>query len=360
MGNITIADRTYSFTQIREGDWPSLSPYFHDAMIFCREWLLGRDTFTLHTSGSTGLPKEITVLRRQMEISAKATRDFFKISEGADLLCCLNVQMIAGKMMLVRAMEWNANLYVVEPSSNPLTNISPDHKFHFVAMVPLQLGECLQDPQTALKVLNIHNLIIGGASIDKDLKEKAALLPIHIYQTFGMTETVSHVALARIDKGEELIYKALPGVKFDVTAENRLIISAPMGISEQLLTNDIVELISSSSFIWRGRADFTINSGGVKVQPEDLENKMFPIMGLSFPGCRFFIFGEKDKNFGEKICLVIEDKNQSEDRAENLLQDLKEKLPKYSIPKKIYRIVSFAETSSGKINRPATIEKLQL
>jgi len=360
MGKIIIEAKEYTFEQILKGNWTLSNPYFYKALSFCRDWLRGTDTFSLHTSGSTGIPKEIIVLRQQMEISAMATRDFFDIPDEADLLGCLNIEMIAGKMMLVRAMEWNANILLIQPSSNPLSNISLDQKFHFAAMVPLQLGACMDDPETVDKLPNIKNLIIGGAAINKNLKEKAALLPINVYQTFGMTETVSHVALAKIDADAELLYKALPGIRFSVTADDKLIISAPMAQEEQLVTNDIVELLSASTFIWKGRADFTINSGGIKVQPEELENQIQSTMDHFYPGCRFFIFGEKDKNFGEKICLVVEQEIHSPDRAENLLKELKETKPKHTVPKNIYRIASFVETSSGKINKPATLEKLQL
>jgi len=358
MGKIIIADHQLTFEQIREGKWPFLSSYFEDALMFCREWLIGKENFDLQTSGSTGLPKTISIHRKQMEISANATRDFFNIPDEVDLLGCLNVQMIGGKMMLVRAMEWNSNIYLVEPSTDPLTHFGPDRIFHFAAMVPLQLSACIDKSLSDTKLLNIQNLIIGGAPMNSSLKDKAGKLPINVYQTFGMTETVSHVALAKIKSGEELIYQALPGVNFSVTEDERLIISAPMAKEKSLTTNDVVKLYPNNSFTWLGRADFTINSGGIKVQPEELENLIELHIHKRFPYSRFLIFGEKNENFGQIICLLVEQSATNDKQAEILLKDLTIQISKYLVPKKVYFLDSFEETSSGKLNRPATIEKL--
>lgn len=358
MGKIIIRKHVYTFDQIRQGLWPSLSPYFEGALQFCREWLMGAENFDLQTSGSTGIPKSISIHRKQMEISANATRCFFNIPDEADLLGCLNIQMIGGKMMLVRAMEWNSNIYLVEPSSDPLTHFGQDHKFIFGAMVPLQLSSSIENPHSFQQLSNIQNLIIGGAPLNSDLKDKAGKLPINVYQTFGMTETVSHVALAKIKSGEELIYQALPGVDLTITEDNRLIISAPMAKEKTLITNDIVKLYPNNSFSWMGRSDFTINSGGIKIQPEDVENQISSQINKMFANSRFFIFGEKNKNFGQIICLLIEQSAGNNEQVELFLQDLKNQVSKYLVPKKIYFLESFEETASGKINRPATIDKL--
>ncbi|HSJ66305.1 MAG TPA: AMP-binding protein [Anditalea sp.] len=360
MGKIIIGNHVLSFDQIKKGIWPALSPYFEGALLFCREWLGGKETFDLQTSGSTGIPKKISVNRKQMEISAQATHDFFDIPEYADLLGCLNFEMIAGKMMLVRAMEWNSNIYLVEPSSDPLTSFGPDRKFYFAAMVPLQLSASIENPHSFQKLSNIQNLIIGGAPITMELKDKAADLPINIFQTFGMTETVSHVALAKIKRGEELIYQPLPGVHFSVDDTGKLSISAPMAQEKMLITNDIVKLYPDNSFTWTGRSDFTINSGGIKIHPEEIENIISTHINDTFPLCRFFIFGEKNQNFGEIICLLIEQSDGNDKQVEDLQKKLKVHLSKYLVPKKIYFLKSFEETASGKINRPATLEKLYL
>jgi len=358
MGKIIIDDLTLTFEQISKGDWPPLSPHFEEALHFCKEWLTGKENFDLQTSGSTGLPKTISIHRKQMEISANATRDFFNVPDEANLLGCLNTQMIGGKMMLVRAMEWNSCLYLVEPSSDPLVHFRSEKQFHFAAMVPLQLAASIENPDSCKKLSCIQNLIIGGAPLNVHLKDKAAQLPINIYQTFGMTETVSHIALAKIIAGEELIYQALPSVVLSLAEDDRLIISAPMAKEKTLLTTDIVQLLSSDSFKWLGRADFTINSGGIKAQPELIENQISQEVEKHFPGSRFFIFGEENENFGQLICLLVEQSAESHLQSGDILNDLKDKISKYTVPKKVYFLESFIKTASGKINRPATIKKL--
>ena len=358
MGKIIIADLELDFELIKTGKWPTHPPYFEAALAFCHHYLNGQRVFQLHTSGSTGIPKSIQVNRQQMQASAKATGDFFSIPENADLLGCLNIEMIGGKMMLVRAMEWNANLYLFEPSANPLAAVPKRQSFSFGAMVPMQLAASIENADAYEKLLLIKNLIIGGAPLHRELQEKAASLPIQIYQTFGMTETVSHVALAKIKKEEDLVYSALPGVLFSQTVEGKLLINSPMSNPAEILTNDVVELLSETSFIWKGRADFTINSGGVKLQPEVIENQLAELIESLFPGSRYFVFGREDKTLGQKVCLLIEESAEAGKKAEVLLKEIKVLISRYAAPKKVYFLATFVETASGKVNRPATIEKL--
>src|SRR5690554_6037664 len=212
MGKIIINKQEFPFQQIRENKWPEQASYYQASLAFCNEWLNGKQSFELQSSGSTGTPKTIEVSRAQMSSSAKATGVFFGIRPEANLLCCLNTAMIAGKMMLVRAMEWDSILYIVEPQSNPLLSIDPVQQFVFATMVPLQLETCLHDAHTAQMLTHIVHLLIGGAPIADSLRHKAALLPGNLYQTYGMTETVSHIALANLKADGALIYELLPGV----------------------------------------------------------------------------------------------------------------------------------------------------
>lgn len=359
MGKIIIGDHELDLELIKTGRWTPQSSYFEAALNFCKEWLQGKDEFQLKTSGSTGTPKTITAHRKQMEISARATGRFFDIKPRSSLLGCLNTKMIGGKMMLVRAMEWNAHLHLFEPSANPLQSVRKDQTFHFGAMVPMQLSASIEDPASREKLLQINNLIIGGAPLNPSLQALAADLPINIYQTFGMTETLSHVALAKIEKHGDLIYKALPGVTFSQNVVGNLVINSPMSDPQEITTNDLVELYSESSFSWKGRSDFTINSGGIKLQPEQIELQLNKIINEQFPGQRYFIFGEADIQLGEKVCLVIEDIGENKKRAEDLLSSAKAILSRYAVPKKLYFLETFEETASGKVNRLATIEKLQ-
>lgn len=357
MGGIIIQDREISFKDIQGGNWPRQKDYFEDALLFCRDWLRGRENFELKTSGSTGPPKGISIHRGQMISSAKATGAFFDMQPGQNLLCCLNTSMIGGKMMLVRAMEWDCLLDLVESSSNPLLGFPAEKRFDFAAMVPLQLEACLENKKTRPLLDRINKLIIGGAPISPSLRKQALSLNANIYQTYGMTETVSHIALANIKSSGPLVYQTLPGVRIRQNDDQRLQIAAPMVHEEWLLTNDRVEILSDSSFIWKGRADFTINSGGLKIQPEEVEEKINETIHQIFPNVRFFIGSREDAKLGQKMILILEDKGNRSARQEKLLSLLRDLLPKYHNPKEIYFVYPFVETPSGKVNRKET-EKL--
>ncbi|MCE7057002.1 AMP-binding protein [Algoriphagus sp. AGSA1] len=330
-------------------------PYYAQAaMEFCGSWLSGSTSFVQQTSGSTGTPKEIEISRAQMIASAKGTQSFFRTDEGSTLLCCLDPRYIAGKMMLVRAMVWNSPIHLAEPKSNPLGGLRV--LADFVAMVPLQVETCLADKSSLKKLKAIDHLIIGGAPISSALKEKLLENDIQAYQTYGMTETVSHIALAKITSGE-LIYSFLPDVEFGLDGRSALWITSASSNYKKVQTNDLVELVDNSSFRWLGRADFVVNSGGVKLHPELLESKSEATIYSFFPTSSFFFFGKKDDRLGEKLCLAIESNHGSE-KTENLLFELKKVLTRFEIPKNIFIIQAFARTESGKINRLKTIENL--
>ncbi|MEX2594519.1 MAG: AMP-binding protein [Anditalea sp.] len=358
MGDIIIEDQKYSFKDIQSGNWPEQKSYFEASLLFCREWLNGKDTFELKTSGSTGIPKAIQVRRAQMVSSAKATGDFFEVQPHQHLLCCLNTAMIAGKMMLVRAMEWNSILHLVDPTSHPLMGFPSNQTFDFAAMVPLQLEACLESEKTKKLLNQIKNLIIGGAPVSPPLRKKASLLTMDLFQTYGMTETVSHIALANLKDSGQLTYQTLPGVRIRQTSDQRLQINTAMANEAWILTNDIVEIKSETSFIWKGRADFTINSGGLKIQPEEVEARIVETVHQFFPSLRFFVGSRPDAKLGQKLILILEGKEETQYKAENLLSILKDMLPKYQKPKEIHFMAPFVETASGKVNRLETVKKL--
>jgi O-succinylbenzoic acid--CoA ligase len=356
MGKIIIENRTYGFDEIKEGNWLENDPYFHQALTFCQLWLKGATVFEMPTSGSTGEPKDIQVNRKQMEISAAATRDFFQIPKGAKMLCCLNIWMVAGKMMLVRAMEWEAELYLVKPSDNPLLELYLE--FDFAAMVPLQVSACLENEKTVPVLKKIKHLIIGGAPSSPTLIQNILNSGIRAYQTYGMTETVSHIALAKINR-EELVYEVLPGVEIGTDQEQRLWIKAPMASHQILQTNDLVKMIDKSHFQWLGRADFTINSGGIKLQPELMEPKIAPAFEAIFGHQHFFLFGKEDERLGQKLVLVIGHEDKDVTKEQLLRNALKNLFNRYHLPKEILYVKEFVKTASGKINRPATFKNSQ-
>lgn len=334
-----------------------LPPFAKAAFSFCLAWLSVENNFSQQTSGSTGTPKIIKISRQQMLESAKATGAFFNANSNFRLLCCLNPEYIAGKMMLVRAMVWDCPIWLVVPISNPFSDLPEDVSPDFIAMVPLQVETCLGDSQTLVKLKKVSNLIIGGAPISQKLQSQLIDNSLSAWQTYGMTETVSHIALAKIEEGE-LIYHTLPKVEIGQDDRGAIWIKSPMSGSEKIQTNDLVDLQSENSFHWLGRADFVINSGGIKLHPEVLEQKSEGIMAELFPQSQYFFFGQKDEKLGQKLVLLIEKSEPDLELAKLLQSKLEAKLGKYQTPKAIYFLPSFVQTESGKIDRKKTFNQL--
>ncbi|OYX24129.1 MAG: hypothetical protein B7Z16_01020 [Algoriphagus sp. 32-45-6] len=354
MFRLHFENQVYSKAEDFEVNPNDLPEFAQAAFSFCKSWLKGEKTFSQSTSGSTGIPKQISISREQMEASAKGTGSFFKTDSNSILLCCLNPAYIAGKMMLVRAMVWNCEIHLVEPSSNPLSGVDGD--FDFVAMVPLQVQASLEDENSLQKLKSIQHLIIGGAPISAKLKANLVENGIKAWQTFGMTETVSHIALAKIGKNE-LLYHILPGVKIGQDSRGALWIKSEMSGPAPIQTNDLIDLRSETSFVWLGRVDFVVNSGGIKLFPELIEQKAEEVVQELFPGISFFFIGEKEDVLGERLVLLLET-TESSSRVKILKERLKDVLSKHELPKKIYFSPKFARTESGKINRLATLNML--
>lgn len=296
---------------------------------------------SIKTSGSTGQPKIIQHDKAKMINSAGMTCNFFKLKKEQSSLLCLPVTGIGGMMMMVRAFYQNLNLITIQPTSNPLKEVLKS--INFAAMVPLQVATILEENPLKLKYLN--NLIIGGGMISKDMEQQLLDLDINVFHTFGMTETISHIALRKVGTP---YFKTLPGIKIDVDENNCLIIEAPLLLKEPLLTNDIVKKITHRSFQWLGRADNAIETGGVKVLPELVEHKI-----QQFIPHRFFIEGIADLKLNNKVVLIIE--SITDDFDLNILSEV---LPKYEIPKEVYFIENFVESSNNKVNRKKTLQKV--
>jgi O-succinylbenzoic acid--CoA ligase len=352
MFQLHIGNQVFSNATDFELDASTFSEGEKAALAFCKAWLSGEQTFFQQTSGSTGVPKRIELTRDQMQASANSTGAFFKTTSNTRLLCCLSPEYIAGKMMLVRAMVWNCPIWLVEPSGNPLQGLGfiPD----FVAMVPLQVEKSLANPKSLEVLKKVGDLIIGGVQPSERLKKHLVENQIQAWQTYGMTETVSHIAMAKIND-EELLYQVLPGVEIGMDERGALWVKSPMSGTEKIQTNDLVELLSASSFRWLGRVDFTVNSGGIKLHPELLEKNSEATIQTVFPNSQFFYFGEPDEKLGNKLVLVLEAK-ESNEKSELLLEKLREILHPYEVPKHIRFRSSFVKTGSGKINRLKTIE----
>lgn len=330
--------------------------YQQAALRFCREWLSGNDFFDQQSSGSTGTPKTIKITRQQMFASASATGEFFKVTDNTLLLCCLNPAYIAGKMMLVRAMVWNNSVRLIAPSSNPFIDISPDQIPSFAALAPYQVHTILEHPESLQKLKRVSNIIIGGAPLSDLVKKTLVSEKIKAFQTYGMTETVSHIALAPIEQGA-LRYQPLQNVEIGQDHRGALWVQSPMTGGKKIQTNDLIEVLEDGGFRWLGRADFVINSGGIKIHPELLEQKVESLISKHFGNVSYFFFGLDDLKLGQKLVLLIE--TISQDMSVDQLQmDFKNLLEWYEVPKKTYLIPRFEQTPSGKIDRIKTAATL--
>lgn len=312
---------------------------------FLIDWLNNKNYLFVATSGSTGQPKELKLMKQAMVNSAIATGNFFGLEPGNKALHCLPSHFIAGKMMFVRAMILGLELDLVEPSSHPIYDY--EKHYDFCAMIPLQLKH------TIGYIHNMKTIIVGGSKVTKPLLEKIKECKPKFYETYGMTETVTHVAVRSLESKsnkKENLFKALENVSFAQDNRSCLVIHAPKLVENALLTNDIVDLKSETSFELLGRFDNVVNSGGVKLFPEQIEDKLQ--LAISH---RFIVAGEEDATLGEKLILIIEKLSNSTDEILKTIQELKT-LDKFEIPKKIYSVEKFSETVNGKIQRKKTIE----
>jgi len=288
------------------------------------------------------VPKTIKIRKAHMINSAKATGTFFEIEEKTTALLCLSANYIAGKMMLVRAMVLGWKLDTVPPSINPL-DVLETH-YDFCAMVPLQLRNSIN------RLHLITKLIVGGGTVSKNLMNLVQEAHTQIYETYGMTETVSHIAVKQLNhlSAKANIFKILPEIKITQDKRNCLVIDAPKLSSETIVTNDVVKLHSPESFEWLGRYDNVINSGGIKLFPEQIEEKL-----KSKIDKRFFIASQEDNTLGQALILFVEGEKETLDTS------VFDELDAFEKPKQVYYISQFSETSSGKIQRKKTLKFLK-
>ena len=319
---------------------------------FILDWLNDKNTITVKTSGSTGTPKLIQLEKQKMVASALATGEYFGFEKNQTALLCLPCAYIAGKMMVVRSFVWDLNLITVNPSSNPLENIHTP--ITFSALIPLQVIQSLTYHKSKLN--QIEQLIIGGGVVDSTLQAQLQTINTACFATYGMTETITHIAIKPLNgKDKSDVYQALKGVDFSTDTRNCLVIYAPHVANEKIITNDIIALKSSKSFEWLGRWDNIINTGGIKVSPEQVENRLSTLIFN-----RFFIAAQADEKLGERIILLIEDKEWNMQRINNLKEKMKLHLNKFQIPKTIYFLPKFVETPTGKVQRTKNLLQLSM
>ncbi len=323
---------------------------------FLQNWHAGQQTFTLRTSGSTGEPKPVTLTRAQMEASAQMTGAALGLSAGDRALVCLSTDYIAGVMMLVRGAVLGLNLTIVPPSGNPLKDFPPETRFDFTAMVPLQLQKILAETPQNLGILNgMKAILVGGAPISPALEAQLQAVSAPTFHTYGMTETVSHIALRRVNgDAVESVFRPLPGVTLGTDGRGCLTISAPVTGGETLVTNDRVDLQADGSFVWLGRVDNVVNSGGVKVQLEAVERALAAaVFAETGSARRVAVFSLPDNRLGQKVAAVIEGAPFPAERLSAIKKRMEAGLPRFHVPRDYYFLPRLPETRTGKVDRRA-------
>lgn len=317
---------------------------------FIKEWNSLSPFVRVKTSGSTGEPKEMLVEKRRMLASARMTCDFLGLQPGDTALLCMSLDYIAGKMMVVRALERGLRLVSVPPSGHPLASVC--QVVLFAAMVPMQVWNTLQVPEERERLRQVRHLLIGGGAIDPQLSEALADFPNYVWSSYGMTETLSHIALRRLNGPERSEwYTPLPGISVSLNDEGCLVIHAPHLCDEPLVTNDLAEiqepqqsgketdsLNRGNPFRILGRRDNVVCSGGIKIQMEAVEERLRP--HIPFP---FMITKRPDPKFGEVVAMIVE--GAEIERCQAICRRV---LSKYEQPKHFLVVDRLPLTETGK------------
>ena len=316
-------------------------PALWDLYLFLNEWFDASPIITVHTSGSTGVPKELVVRKDRMMQSARLTCEFLNLQAGDTALLCMNLRYIGAMMMVVRSLVAGLNLVVRPASGHPLSDVEVPLKF--AAMVPLQVYNTIRVPAERKRLEHTDILIIGGGAVDDSLEAELKTIPIAAYSTYGMTETLSHIALRRLNgEAASKCYYPFPSVELSLSAENTLIVKAPLICDDVLQTNDIACLCSDGGFTIAGRKDNVINSGGIKIQAEEMENRLQPFIPVPFA-----VTAVPDPCLGQALTLLIAGKPDIKE-LENKLQAV---LETYYRPKHIFITELIPQTENGKIDR---------
>lgn len=337
--SITIEGRNFHSDELEDIIADSSDNFRKDLYLFLKEWFSDSDTMIVNTSGSTGTPKPIVVEKEKMMQSAKLTCSFLHLHKGDKALLCMSLNYIAGKMMVVRSLIAGLDLYLTPPCGNPLKDI--DTSFDFTAMIPLQVYNSLSTEIERERLSQIKNLIIGGGAIDAEIVKQLKDFRYNIYSTYGMTETLSHIALRKLNgNNPSPNYIPFDSVSLSQDNDGALIIDAPLVSNERLYTNDIVNMDENGSFTIIGRRDNIINSGGIKIQIEELEQLLKPFIKGSFA-----VSSITDVKFGEIVIIIVEENCYFDKNS------IKKEFDKNLIPKNISIIKNIPLTETGKINR---------
>lgn len=314
---------------------------------FVSDWQSDSPTLLVHTSGSTGKPKPMLVEKRRMEASARITCGFLGLRPGDTALLCMPLDFIAGKMVVVRSLVWGLRLVAVEPSGHPLKGLTESPTF--AAMVPMQVYNSLKVEEERRLLRDIKHLIIGGGAVNSDMAEELRGFPNAVWSTYGMTETLSHIALRRLSGAEASEwYEPFDGVGVTTSADGCLVIDAPAVCAQPLVTNDIAEIAPDGRrFRIRGRRDNVVCSGGLKLQIEEMEARLQPHLNVPY-----MISKRPDDKFGEAVVLLA-----VTDDMESVCEVCRKHMPRYEQPRYFLAVSEVPMTSTGK---PARAEAMKL
>lgn len=320
---------------------------FSSVFTFSLDWLNGKTDFEFQTSGSTGVPKVLKVSKDQIISSVESTGLFFDLQKGDKVFLCLNTNYTGGKMMLARAIHLQLEVHIVSPAN---LNFELNDSYKLAAFVPNQLYSIFESEHCQKYLSNFENILIGGAAVNNSLLEKIKRVSgSKVYETFGMTETLSHIALKLLNtENSSNHFEILPKIEIKADEFDCLIVKSKVTNNEWIQTKDIIKLLDSQHFEWKGRLDNVINSGGIKIFPEEVESLIAPILSFHNFNNDFFLTSIEDEKLGEKLVMVMEGE---EFETENLLQTLKQSLPKFHAPLVVIFKSQFERTLSGKIIR---------
>lgn len=345
--------RTISFENLDK--FIPQSPFEEKVAVFSKNWFSLTQTFSFNTSGSTGVPKSIELSRKQMEASANQTIEWLGLKQGQRALLCLSPDYIAGAMVLVRAFLAKMDVVLLEPAQDLVNHfIANNTSIHLASFVPNQWKLLLESPiDLNSSFQNASGVLIGGADLDlksKWLTQEKCQFPVFL--TYGMTETVSHIAFQALAPIPTDYLQTLPEVKIEAL-DGCLSISSPSTLFEKVQTQDLVEILDQTRFRIMGRANRIINAAGFKINPTEIEALIAHYLmenQLNFP---FFVAGVADSFYGEKVALFVETTQFIELNAIN--KYLLQLIDKKKLPKQLFVLPSFVYTSTGKINPQQTI-----
>lgn len=342
-----VQGQLFSKSDLELWCWDNLAyvqPWERSHLLFILQWLSRAEKIDVRTSGTTGEPKKISLSKQMMSESAKTTAEILNLPANSRVVVCLPSQFIAGKMMLVRSLVNQFELNWIKPSADPFAEIkkAPD----FIALTPMQVKNALLYHKPIFEQLK--TALIGGQAVDSALEEELNTSNVSCFESYGMTETASHVAIRALNGPAKTSYfNALPGYSFESDQRGCLVLFHQKWFPEGLTTNDQIELLTSTTFICLGRLDYVINSGGVKIHPEKVEAKIRSLLGDT----RFMIHKEPDSITGERVILYLEKGEQVISSGERWLKSMGEILSSVETPKNVYLIDHFEETPTAKMIR---------